>query len=654
MATSSDWYKSQTWTLADEGNKSGGTSPGGGGDTFQSDKVLKAYRFAVRAFSDARTASEKAVRYVNNDSWTQDDINSARKLKKPTLKYNIIVPIISTLQGNEQLNRRRARFKPTTRDGIDICDIVQGRWNALVDKQDIEDKLQIAFVDALSTRVGGWIERSFKMNDEGYLDFHYEVLNNMRVYPDPETKGSDYRLEKCRWIIKEGWEPLDVIKEKYGIKPEEYKIAGKVRWWNNLSEIFLRFKNKEYSSNKSSDSYDRENDRYKVLEMQERVTRKMYKIYDGENYMNLPRKDYNKISKENPNIQKISEFDEDAIHVTTILPYFSNAIVLDTDLPNPTSNFDVFPVFSYNYNMQIAEQTSLVDLLIDVQDDVNKAKSQVRDYVTQILSGGVFIDKREKETIKKLKTHGNQPNQVYELNNPQLMPQKMPPSSVPPDILTNSENSFAYAQRVSLVSEAMKGETARSGESGVLFEAKVERAAAAINPYFKNLSRLRKVIAEDFMDNFGWVYAEESRILEVKQEGVFSEAIVNLSMAGQTINSVKNPSIYVELDEGEDNVTNKEENFNKMLAMVNVIGQINPALVDIQTLVEYAPIKGSDKMLEYIGNMMQSQSESAAEQGDIQRTKALLENQKIERGMITDEEKMRLEKQKNDKQPGVI
>ena len=264
----------------------------------------------------------------------------------------------------------------------------------------------------------------------------------MRVFTDPETKGSDYRLEKCRWIIKEGWEPLAVIKEKYGIKPEEYKIVEKVNWWNQLSQVFQRFSNKEFSSN-NSEGYDKENDRYKILEMQERVTRKMYRIFDGESYMNLPRGDFNKISSQNPNIQKISEFDEDRIHVTAIIPHFSNAVVLDTDMPNPTSNFDVFPVFSYNYNMQVSEQTSLVDLLIDVQDDVNKAKSQVRDYVTQILSGGIFIDKREKETVKKLKTHGNQPNQVYELNNPQLMPQKMPPQTVPPDILTNSENSFA-------------------------------------------------------------------------------------------------------------------------------------------------------------------------------------------------------------------
>jgi hypothetical protein len=287
---------------------------------------------------------------------------------------------------------------------------------------------------------------------------------------------------------------------------------------------------------------------------------------------------------------------------------------------------------------------------------VNKAKSQVRDYVTQILSGGVFIDKREKETIKALKEKGNQPNMVYELNNPAIMPQKMPPSSLPPDIMLNAENSVAFAQRVSLVSEAMKGETARSGESGVLFEQKVQRAAAAINPYFKNLSRLRKVLAKDFVDNFSHIYSERDRVLNVKENSEFSQLIINISYAAQVFNDVRNPSLYVELDEGENNVTNVEENFNKMLALSNMIGQINPALVDIRTLVESAPIAGADRFVEFIDQTMQAQQEAQMgatqneqQQAEIERTKGLLENMKVERGMVNDEEKLRLEEKKIDK-----
>tara|TARA_Y100000310_G_scaffold340858_1_gene438069 strand:- start:2054 stop:4000 length:1947 start_codon:yes stop_codon:yes gene_type:complete len=621
----------------------------------QADKVLKSWKFSRDSFENAREESERAVRYLNNDTWTSDEKTNAKKYKKPTLKYNIITPIISTLVGNEQLNRRQARFKPTTVETVAAADIVQQRWNALQDEQDIEDKLQIAFIDALTTKLGGWIERSWKMSPDGYLDFKYEVLNNFRVYIDPETRANDYQLNHCRWIVKEGWEALDVISEKYSIDPYDVKVERNKWWWNALSETIRRVTDKVYSSN--LENYDKINDRYRILEMQERVTTKMVKLFDGVEYTIVSRSEYRKLRKDNPGLMMLQEFDEDKIHVTTIIPYFKNLVVKDEDMDQPTSNFDVFPVWSYNYNVQVNEQTSLVDLLLDIQDDVNKAKSQVRDYVTQILSGGTFIDKREKETIKALKEKGNQPNMVYELNNPAIMPQKLPPGTLPPDIMLNAENSVAFAQRVSLVSEAMKGETARSGESGVLFEQKVQRAAAAINPYFKNLSRLRKALAKDFMDNFGHIYAEKDRVIKIKDENVFNEVIVNLETAGKMFNDVRNPSLYVELDEGESNITNIEENFNKMLALSNMIGQINPALVDIRTLVESAPIPGAEKFVEFIDQTMQAQmeaqgqqSELAQQQAEIEKTKGLLENVKTERGMMNDEEKLRLEDKKINQQ----
>ena len=573
------------------------------------DKVLKCYDISQDAFAQAIQDSEKAIRYVNNNQWSSTDKGKAENADKPALTYNLIVPIISTLQGNEQLNRRRARIKPQTISNVEMADVIQGRWNALNDEQNIEEMLQLVFVDALSTKVGGYIERRFEITEDGFLDFRYNVTNNMRLFLDPETRANDYRLKNCRWIVKEGWESLDVIKEKYGLKPEDYNNEDKVAWWNNLTEYFKRISDGGYSN---VANYDKENDRYKILEMQERVVRKMYHCFDGENYMRLEPKQFVEAKKMIPNLKKIMEYETDGIHLTTIIPYFENAVVLDEDDPSPSGNFDVFPVYSYNYNVQVSEQTSLVDLLIDVQDDVNKGKSQIRDYVTQILSGGVFIDKREKEAIKKLKEKGNQPNQVYELNNPAAMPQKLPPGQIPPDIMNNAENSFGYAQRVSLISEAMRGESARSGESGVLFQQKVQRAAAAINPYFYNLSRLRKALVEDFVDNFGFVYAEQARLIKIQSgEGMHQEVIVNLVMAGQTINDTSNPSMYVELDEGEDNITAKEENFNRLLALINLIGQFNPELVDVETLLAQAPVPGAKEMLAYVQQMKQAQAEAA-------------------------------------------
>ena len=122
------------------------------------------------------------------------------------------------------------------------------------------------------------------------------------------------------------------------------------------------------------------------------------------------------------------------------------------------------------------------------------------------------------------------------------------------------------------------------------------------------------------------------------------------------LNDINNPSVYVELDEGEGNVTNIEDNFNRMIALTNVIGQINPQFVDIRTLVESAPVPGSDKMVAYIDQVMQSQSQQAQQEGqvasqmqDLDKTKQVLDNMKTQRGMVNDEEKLRLEARKIEK-----
>lgn len=616
----------------------------------KADKVLKAYNHSRDSFAQSIEDSEKAMRYVNNDSWNAADKANATKHNKPVLKYNIIIPILSTLQGNEQLFKRRARFKPQTMDGVEVCDIMQGRWNALNDEQNIEEQLQVVFMDALITKMGGYIERKFKVNEQGYLDFHYQVANNMRVFIDPETKSHDTMLKTCKWIVKEGWETLEYIQEKYAIDETKTKSEDKIKWWEKITTIFKRISDSQYSSANST-GYDKENDTYKILEMQERVSRRMYKVFDEDSgeYFDIEPKEFSKLRESMPSLAKVREYYEDKIHATSVIPYFENVIVMDEDLPLPAANYDIFPCFSYNFNIQVSESTSLVDLLIDIQDDVNKGKSQARDYVTQILSGGIFVDKREKETIKRLKQKGNQPNQVYELNNPANIPQMLPPGQIPPDVLMNTENSVQYAQRVSLVNEAMRGGSEKSGESGVLFQKKVERAAAAINPYFKNLSSLRKALAQDFVDNFSFVYAEEDRVVNIKDDknGLFVENVLNLNMAGKILHDVSNVSLFVELDEGNDNITTKEENFEKMLAMVNVIGQVNPQFVDIRTLVANAPIQGKEEMLAYIDNQIQSQAESGQKQQQIDDTRQLLENMKLERGMVTDSEKMQIEREKN-------
>ena len=573
--------------------------------TPQAEKVRQAWLVAEDEYTEVVDRSQECMRYVLNDPYSQADKDQAQTYKKPLLKYSIMIPYLAIIIGNEQLSRRRALIKTrsTNPEMINTVDIIQGRWNAVNDEEDVEEKIQIAFSDALIMPVGGYMLRSFEMNEMGYLDFKYEVANNMRIKLDPETKTSDYKLKNCRWLIKEGWERPEYLMDRYNIAEEDFDEIGKQKWWNEIKGYIKRFRDSGFSA---STDYDKDNDLYRVLEMQERVQRRFVRVYGDEGLVEVPREEYKRLKLNNPNLQFLGEGESETIHITTIIPALNNLLVVDKDSQVPTKNFDVFRLNSYSFTNQVTEAISLVFLLMDIQDDINKGKSQNRDYLSQILAGVLVVHgKAEKEAYEELKKKGNQPGLVIQTKNPNSKISQLGPVSVPPDLLNNTIDSLMHGDKIAQVPAALQGRSERSGESGVLFQQKVDRAAAAINPYYKNVSNLRKMIVEDFVDLFPYVYSEYDRLIEVKgkdEQGknVWDQVFINLSMASEVVNDVKNVSMYVELDEGEDNITAREENFNKLMAIAEVIGNVNPAYVDVLTILNNAPVKDVDKWIEHI------------------------------------------------------
>lgn len=599
-------------------------------------KILSIYERVRDVYETPIEHIEECFRYYNNQQWTESARNEAAKHKKPTLQYNIYTPTINNLKGNEQISRNKAILKPTSKDekNVAMVSIIQARFDALVDEQDLEDKLQNAFVNALLSRNGGVISREFVKTPEGYLDFKYEVLHPMRVYFDPETMTEDYKLEKCRWVMLEGWESLDFIKETFGdIQGDKYEEKN---WWDKITDFFLRLKENKYTQD-TTEYYDKENDLYKLLELREvvYVPGAVFDLGDG-SIAFIERGEFNKYKTMYPMMQKIMEQSRKRIKKTIFVPYF-NEVIYERVLDNPSKNFGLFPIWSQESSTQVVDSTSLGEMMIDIQDDINKGKSQYRDYVTQILSGPIIVDKREKQAVEELKRHGNEPNLILPVHSPKDFMQKHPPGTIPPEILTSVDSAMAYADRVSMVNAGMRGESERSGESGRLFIQKVQRAGAAINQYFRNLAQCRKAILQDFVDNFGYVYSEDFRPISIKDESGIGEMILNIKYAGTIINNIDNPSLYVELDEGENSLTEQESNFEKMLALTNIIASVNPQYVDLVTLIRNAPIKGKEQMAAYIEQMMQVSQQQMAEMGQIEAEKKILENAKIQSDIIKDQ-----------------
>lgn len=601
-------------------------------------KVMEAWEYSKSEFRTARTKSQESYRYINNDQWDDAVKAEAQKNKKPVLTYNVLMPTVLIMIGNEQLAKRQGRIRPRrmTEPHRSAIEIARQRWNAVVDRENLEEKIQTAFFDALTTRMGGWIERSFAVNDEGYLEYRYDVAENMLIHPDPELKVNDWELSKCRWLITEAWRSLDWVKSEFDLDTELVEREEKQPWWQKLYDSVRKFANSDYDYTKSP-YFDKRNDRFMVLEMQERRFRKMTTVWDpdtGEYFLMEP-SDYQQVRQNNPRLERMKDTTREHIHLTTVLPYFDYAVARDEPARDPIPNFNLMPLYSFaKTNLKAVEAVSMIDLLKDAQDDFNKHKSQTRDFLTQHLSANTFIHHHEKEAIEKLQKEGNQPSGPIPLKNPQNQPFRMAPESLNPQLFVNVQDSMQFFDRISMTNQAMRGEMGKSGESGKLFSQKVDRALAAINPYFEAVAQLRKYLLKDYIQHFGWVYSERDRMLEVKNDrGEVDQVLVNLAYSSEVFNDVSEMEAYVELDEGENNRTVKEENFEKLLALTNIIAQIRPELVDVETLLEKAPVEGAQDMVEYVRQVLQGINQAQGQQQQLQMAREILEQAEKETQM---------------------
>ena len=73
--------------------------------TPQAEKVIDCYDYSKEAFAKSVEHSEKAMRYVNNESWSTTDVSNATKYKKPTLKYpSALTSIVYSLETAPEAN----------------------------------------------------------------------------------------------------------------------------------------------------------------------------------------------------------------------------------------------------------------------------------------------------------------------------------------------------------------------------------------------------------------------------------------------------------------------------------------------------------------------------------------------------------------------
>ena len=168
---------------------------------------------------------------------------------------------------------------------------------------------------------------------------------------------------------------------------------------------------------------------------------------------------------------------------------------------------------------------------------------------------------------------------------------------------------------ISGINETARGESQGANESGRLFAMKSERVGATINPYFRNLSKTRKMCGEYFLKTVSQVYMEDNRVVDITERAhVTAEVVLNNPLDGS--NDVRTFEGKVVLDEAEYSPTRLQENMQTKIVLAQ---SMPPELVNWAWVLKDMELPDIQEQIDYIGMVTGIQQQQGAEDRALQQ-----------------------------------
>jgi hypothetical protein len=529
-------------------------------------KTLSLREASIDGWSDAISKARLVRDFMRHEPYSEKQKREAAEMAKPLIRYNVLVAKLLSLEGQELVNRRKTIFQPRYPSSSDLVNVISDHWDYLNNREELSTKLIRAMTDGLCYPTLGWLRRRIEFDDYGYLTFKWSNVDTFAVHPDPSFKELD--LSDCGYVVVDDWMTKEQVNHmlKSGVFSD-----SEVR--NAYQEVQARGRDELIGQHGKYTLID--GDRFLVCQLEEReyVSLDICSV-DGE-IMTLTSKEADKLEREGKEVDYIKSTGGERIKVTTVLPAY-DLVLQDTKYNYDSTRFSLFACASYDWMMEKRLQPSLMYILTDVQDAISKAKSQHIDYMIQQLVEDYHIPIIEKQAIEDLETQKGKPHRIVRysnINNRAIRSTGSQNASALQSIQNDIYMSLDFMSQISNITPVMEGRGGKSGESGTLFQAKLDRSITTTNPYFEIKAKANLLVAKDYLDLIKDVYFEDSRILEKNYDPKtnLSYEIINLNLGGISYNDVRTAKIDVVLDEGENTEVRLEESFRENLAMVQTM-----------------------------------------------------------------------------------
>jgi hypothetical protein len=479
--------------------------------------ALRVWESFVRARDsghlDFANQAETNSNFVFNKQWSDGDKDKLDEQGRPALTINLILPLITTVMGEQRRSRADFVAKPTNHDSdADQAENMTKLLTFVQEKCDFDSIESQVFDDGIIMDRGYFdVRMSFQKNVFG--DVGIRSLDPRTVVLDPDAK--EYDTETWTRVFTTEWMTLDEVAELYGKKKaDDLKHSTPHEGDTNASingNDQIKFGDDDYTSD-SIDSGSPESKRVRAVRVIERQERQLHM---GEVLVDTRTGSMSPMPDDWDEEKKVEALTQFGLGRMKRLAHrwrwtvIANQTILH-DGWSPYEFCTVVPYFPYFLR---GETMGLVTPLISPQEQLNKTESQELHILNTTANSGYMLEDGSLVNMdpEDVEERGAETGIVMVYRRGSTPPVKIQPNQPPSGLDRKSQKSAQYLREISGVSDEMQG-FGSPEVSGVAIKAKQDSGAVKFDTPFNNLKRSRRMVGERVMKLVGKYYQNERMI----------------------------------------------------------------------------------------------------------------------------------------------
>ena len=529
------------------------------------------FRYCVdRGHIEFLKKADKCDNFVLGNQWLKEDLIRLNERKVPAITINKTYSTVSTLQGEQILNRNEVLFRPASGGRVEIAEALTKVWMQIAQNNQLPWVRSAVFDDGI-IRSRGFYDVRLDFDDNMQGEVRITPLNSKNVVVDPDAEEYDPDYWNDVFVTK--WLTYQDIATLYSQDDAEYlrdrDISTFAYGYDSLDVVRDRFGGnllRDYGDGSDEDGVRRN---IRVMERQHHRLTKQKHFVDVELGDTRPVPDgwdRNRIAALiEKSGGKLTVIDKQVQRIRWTVT--ADNVVLHDDW-SPYSHFTVVPYFP---QFRYGNTSGVVEHLLGPQEVLNKVTSQELHIVNTTANSGwkVKAGSLRNMSIEELEQNGAQTGLILELDDI-TSAEKILPNPTPQGLDRLSYKAEEHIKTISNVSDSMQGFD-REDVAAKAIAYKQQRSSVNHSKAHDNLERSDWLLARNVL-SIVQTYYTEPRLINVTVDNVTNEVervAVNQPdpATGQIINDLTIGEYHIVVTSTPARATLEDSQFEQALAM---------------------------------------------------------------------------------------